>query len=132
MNLTRATAADLPQIVDLMNRAYRGAEGWAVEQGYIQGDRISLPDLQAELGAKPQMKLLVWREDGALLGCVTLEPLADGAWYLGSLTVEPGRQDAQLGRRLLAEAERLAQESGARRISGSAGRGTLSGEVIEA
>jgi ribosomal protein S18 acetylase RimI-like enzyme len=116
MNLTRATAADLAEIVDLMNRAYRGADGWAVEQGYIQGDRISLPDLQAELAAKPEMQLLVWREGGALLGCVTLEPLADGVWYLGSLTVEPGRQDAQLGRRLLAEAERIAQENGARRM----------------
>ncbi len=29
MNLTRATPGDLPEIVALMNRAYRGQEGWA-------------------------------------------------------------------------------------------------------
>jgi ribosomal protein S18 acetylase RimI-like enzyme len=116
MNLTRATAGDLPQIVALMNRAYRGEQGWAVEQGYIQGDRISLPDLEAELAAKPQMQLLVWREADKLLGCVSLEPQDGDAWYLGALTVAPDRQDGQLGRRLMAEAERIAQESGAKRM----------------
>jgi ribosomal protein S18 acetylase RimI-like enzyme len=116
MNLTRAAAGDLPGIVALMNRAYRGQEGWAVEQGYILGDRISLPDLEAELAAKPQMQLLVWREEGELLGCVSLEPQGEDVWYLGSLTVEPGRQDAQLGRRLLVQAERIAGEGGARRM----------------
>ena len=116
MTLARATARDLPDIVALMNRAYRGHDGWAVEQGYIEGDRVSLPDLQAELAAKPQMQLLVWREAGALLGCVSLEPLDGGAWYLGALTVEPDRQDAQLGRRLLAQAERIAREAGAQRM----------------
>jgi ribosomal protein S18 acetylase RimI-like enzyme len=117
MNLTRATAAELPEIVDLMNRAFRGRQGWAVEQSYLLGDRIALRDLEAELAAKPQMQLLVWREEGALLGSVSLEPhVADGVWYLGALTVDPGRQDAQLGRRLLAEAERLAKAAGATRM----------------
>jgi predicted N-acetyltransferase YhbS len=116
MNLSRATAADLPEIVTLMNRAYRGQDGWAVEQGYILGDRISLPDLQAELAAKPQMLLLVWREAGELLGCVSLEPISADAWYLGALTVQPGRQDAGLGRRLLSEAERIAKDAGAKRM----------------
>ncbi|HYS46044.1 MAG TPA: GNAT family N-acetyltransferase [Rhizomicrobium sp.] len=116
MKLIRATAGDLPEIVALMNRAYRGQEGWAVEHGYIQGDRISLPDLEAELAAKPQMQLLVWREEGLLLGCVSLEPQADDAWYLGALTVVPDRQDARLGRGLLAEAERIARDGGAKRM----------------
>ena len=88
MNLARAVSADLPEIVALMNRAYRGGEGWTAEQGYIQGDRISLEDLEAELAAKPEMQFLVWREDGALLGCVSLEPLADGAWYLGAAVLD--------------------------------------------
>jgi ribosomal protein S18 acetylase RimI-like enzyme len=116
MKLVRATEADLPEIVSLMNRAYRGREGWAVEEGHIQGDRILLPDLAAELAAKPQMQWLVWREAGALLGTVSLEPLQDGVWYLGALTIEPGRQEGQLGRSLLAEAERLAREGGARHM----------------
>jgi hypothetical protein len=83
MKLTRATPAELPEIVALMNRAYRGQDGWTVEQGYILGDRICLADLEAELIAKPQMQLLVWREAGLLLGCVSLEPQDGDAWYLG-------------------------------------------------
>lgn len=114
MNLSRATDADLPAVVDLMNRAFRGTKGWALEDGYLKGDRIRLHDLRAELDEKPQMNLLVWREDERLLGCVSLEPLGDDAWYLGMLTVEPDIQ--QLGRRLLAQAERLAQEAGIARI----------------
>jgi len=116
MKLDRATAADLPEIVSLMNRAYRGREGWAVDEGHIQGDRILLPDLAAELAAKPQMQWLLWRENGALLGTVSLEPLENGIWYLGALTIEPGRQEGQLGRSLLAQAERIAREGGARQM----------------
>jgi len=116
MKLSRATPDDLPQIVALMNRAYRGQQGWAAEMGYIQGDRISLKDLEAEIAAKPEMRFMAWREDGALLGCFSLEPVADGSWYLGALTVEPNRQDAQLGRQLLAQAESMARELGAKRM----------------
>lgn len=116
MNLARATDADLPAIVDLMNRAFRGAKGWALEDGYLKGDRIRLQDLRAELAEKPQMNLLVWREGERLLGCVSLEPLGGDAWYLGMLTVEPDIQHQQLGRRLLEEAERRARDAGIARI----------------
>jgi len=40
VNLVRVTPADLPEVVDLMNRAYRGGKGWAAEGPYIQGDRM--------------------------------------------------------------------------------------------
>lgn len=117
MKLVRATQADLPEVVSLMNRAYRGGKGWAAEGPYIQGDRISLKDLEAELAAKPDMQLLIWRDTDTLTGCVTLEPLGDGVrWYLGGLTIEPARQEAKLGRRLLAQAEEVARAAGARRM----------------
>lgn len=116
MKLARATAADLPEIVSLMNRAYRGSEGWAVEEGYIQGERIRLPDLQAELAAKPDLQWLVWRENGLLIGTVSLEPMQEDVWYLGALTVEPAQQATQAGRRLLAEAEKIARDTGAKRM----------------
>jgi len=116
MKLARATAADLPDIVSLMNRAYRGREGWAVEQGYIQGDRIRFPDLEAEIAAKPALQWLVWREGAVLLGTVSLEPMAGDVWYLGSLTVEPLQQASQAGRRLLAAAEAVVRDAGGRRV----------------
>jgi GNAT superfamily N-acetyltransferase len=116
VNLTRAKSAELADIVSLMNRSYRGGQGWAVEQGYIEGARISLPDLEAELADKPQMQLLAWREHGHLLGCVSLEPQGDGVWFLGSLTVEPARQNMRAGRRMLAQAEDIARQAGASRM----------------
>ena len=111
-----ATEADLPAVVDLANLAFRGAEGWNVESAYISGDRLSEALLRANLAAKPNAHLLVHREDGILLGTVLLEPLADGTWYLGLLTVRPDLQTRQLGRRLLAAAEAFAHARGARRI----------------
>jgi len=116
MKLTRASDADLPSIVDLMNRAFRGAKGWALEDGYLKGDRIRLDDLREELAQKPQMTLLAWREEDRLLGCVSMEPQGEDAWFLGMLTVEPDIQDQQLGRRLLEEAERRALAAGIARM----------------
>ncbi len=114
MTVTSATPSDLGGIVALMNRAYRGGDGWAAEGGYIKGDRIRLPDLEAELAAG--LPLFVWREEGALLGCYSLEKISDAVFYLGMLTVDPDRQDVQLGRRLLAEAETRARAQGANRM----------------
>ena len=112
-----ATDEDVPHIVALMNRAYRGA-GWTTEADYIVGDRTTEPLLRADLAAKPDASLLAWRDqsDGALTGCVWLEPLGDDGWYLGSLTVDPRRQNDGLGRTLLAAAEQWVRERGGQRI----------------
>jgi ribosomal protein S18 acetylase RimI-like enzyme len=114
MIILPAMQADLAEVVLLMNRAYRGDDGWAAEGGYIKGDRVRLADLQVELAAG--LPLFVWREAGALLGCYSLEKMAGGGFYLGMLTVDPHRQDAQLGRQLLAEAEVRARALGGARM----------------
>jgi ribosomal protein S18 acetylase RimI-like enzyme len=115
MKLQRATAADLAEVVALMNHAFRGGDGWAAEQGYIQGDRVRLGDLEAELAAGLPLWLL--RDDaGALLGCFSLEFPDPRTGYLGMLTVAPGLQEQRLGRNLLEEAEARARQSGATRM----------------
>ena len=121
MPLYPAQDAELPAIVDLVNAAYRGdaaARGWTTEAGYIDGPRINIGLLRADLAAEPEAMLLGWRDeaDGPLLGCVWLEPATHEAWYLSMLTVRPDLQDRQLGRRLLAEAEAAAIRAGARRL----------------
>ena len=104
--LEQARPGDLDEIAALMNRAYRQGEGWTTEAGYISGDRTRPSLLMAEMAAAPDGRLLVTRgDDRAIGGCVWVEPIGDGAWYLGSLTVEPARQNAGAGRRLLAAAE---------------------------
>ena len=93
-----------------MNLAYRSGgsdAGWTTEVDYIQGDRTTEAMLRQDIAGNPAATMLLWRRpsDGALLGCVWLAPEDDGAWYLGSLTIDPREQNRGLGRRLLAAAE---------------------------
>lgn len=107
--------ADVPAIVRLMNRAYRGTgtgSGWNSEADDMSGDRTSEALLRADIAAHPNAALLVWRTPADVQGCVWLQPLVDGTWYVGSLTIDPRLQNAGLGRQLLAAAERWVRERG--------------------
>jgi DNA-binding MarR family transcriptional regulator/ribosomal protein S18 acetylase RimI-like enzyme len=116
-HLVPAADVDLREVAALMNAAYRGQDGWTNETAYIQGDRASEAMLRDDVAAHPQARLLLGRSlDGALQCCVWLEPLGDGVWYLGSLTIAPSAQNAGFGRRLLQADEDWAQAQGARTI----------------
>jgi ribosomal protein S18 acetylase RimI-like enzyme len=121
MLLTPAVPADYPAIVSLANLAYRGTgtgASWNVEEGILEGQRLTESLLREDLAANPEAHLLLYRDEttGELLGTVWLEPKADGAWYLGLLTIRPDRQNLHLGRTLLAAAEDFAREREATRI----------------
>ncbi len=101
-----------------MNISYRGTgtkAGWTSEESYIDGDRTSQAALQLQLDTRPEGALLVAPAEqyAPIVACVWLEPLATGAWYLGSLTVDPALQNSGLGRELLERAEAWAKERGA-------------------
>ena len=118
VELNAATEADYPAIIALTNRAFRGTgadASWNVED-VIDGDRINESLLREDLAKAPDGHLLIWRENGEQLGHVRLDPLANGTWYLGMLTVRPDRQDLGLGRRLLAASEDFARARGGTRI----------------
>jgi ribosomal protein S18 acetylase RimI-like enzyme len=121
MRLTRAVEADFPEVVELANRAYRGTgagASWNVEEGIIEGQRLTESLLREDVAARPEAHLLLYRDEaqGTLLGTVWLEPKENGVWYLGLLTVRPDLQDRQLGRTLLAAAEDFAKERDGQRI----------------
>ena len=122
MGLIAAAPSHLAAIVDLVNSAYRGEtsrQGWTTEADYIDGQRTDVETLAKDLAANPRAELLMLREDadGALLGCVWLEPTDETeTWYLGMLTVRPDLQDRRLGRALLEAAEQAAAARGATRI----------------
>jgi predicted N-acetyltransferase YhbS len=111
-----AAEDDFEEIVELVNRAYRGQVGWSIEANLIAGQRMSVESLREEIAAKPQGMQLVWREDGVLLATVWIEPEEEGVWYLGTLSVRPELQAKQLGRRVMEAAEALARERGAVRM----------------
>lgn len=121
MFLTPAVGADYPEIIDLVNLAFRGSgpsASWNVESGIIDGQRLNESLLREDLAAKPEGFLLTHRDEanGAILGTVWLDPIGEGVWHLGLLTVRPDLQKKQLGRSLLAAAESVAKERGAQRI----------------
>lgn len=121
MPLYRATPEQLPAIAELVNSAYRGEssrQGWTTEADYLGGQRTDPQTLARDLDETPAARLLTLREepDAELLGCVWLEPSAEGAWYLGMLTVRPDIQDRRLGRSMLEAAEAYALEHGAKAI----------------
>jgi GNAT superfamily N-acetyltransferase len=118
MLLRRAVDAELPEVVSLVNTAFRGSDGWAVEGRVVEGPRITLAGLREDIAAKPEALQMVWRNeaDERLLGSVWLEPLGEDVWYLGLLCVQPDAQTRQLGRTLLAAAEDEARQRGARRM----------------
>ena len=118
MFLEPATEADYPEIIDLINVAFRAtgpSASWNVEAGVIEGQRMNDSLLREDLAAKPTAHLLVYRDpaDKSVLGSVWLDPGDDGIWYLGLLTIKPALQKQKLGRTLLAAAEDFAKERGA-------------------
>ena len=119
-NLTVATDADVPEIVSLINVAFRGTgedAGWSTREQYIDGTRITEDLLRQDMAAKPRATMLLWRlADNSLLGCVWLEPEHNDLWYLGKLAIPPREQNAGLGRKLLEAAENWAQKRGATEI----------------
>ena len=120
MDLERATEADYPEIIRLVNAAYRGdgdsVKSWNREIGVLDGTRTNDSLLREE--AAPGAHLLIHRDmqDGSILGTVLLVPQANDVWYMGMLTVRPALQNRRLGRTLLTAAEEFARIRGARSI----------------
>jgi len=104
LRFRRGTSEDQQELTRLINAAF------AVEQVAFDGDRVSAQ------GVKEYMKtgtFLVAEDAAGLAGCVYIEPHGERS-YLGLLSVEPARQGAGLGRRLMAEAESFARCAGCR------------------
>ena len=113
--IAAAAAEQLPALHALIERAYRGEEakaGWTHEADLLGGQRTDLAAL-TEMLDDPEQRLLVAIEGDATIGCVLVRRCATDRCYLGLLTVEPTRQAAGLGRRLIAAAEAAARDMGA-------------------
>lgn len=110
---------DIAAVTALLNQAYRcigGDGGWTNEKGIIAGGRISEETLRRELAAKPDARLLLWKMQYKISGCVWVEPVAGKAWYLGSLAIDPLLQNCQYGRKLMAAAELWCLKRGGKKI----------------
>jgi len=107
-----ATVDDVASVVGLVESAYRGDSsrlGWTTEADLLDGQRTDDDSVRAIITASVSRMLLSVDRRGQLVGCCQLERRDHGVCYFGMFAVSPLRQGAGIGRKLLAEAERLAR-----------------------
>ncbi|WP_030709010.1 GNAT family N-acetyltransferase [Streptomyces sp. NRRL F-2580] len=112
LSFRSAVEADIPELVVLVESAYRGdasRAGWTTEADYLDGQRTD-PDGVRAVIESPDSVLLVVERAGELVACCQLEHRGDHA-YFGMFAVRPGLQGAGLGKEILVEAERRARET---------------------
>jgi predicted N-acetyltransferase YhbS len=102
-----ATGADREAIRRLINQAFE-VERFLKKGG---GDRLQNDGEYEALWERGAF--LVREENGALIGCVYVEPRGDRA-YLGLLSIDPARQGGGLGKQLNVAAEEFARKQGCR------------------
>lgn len=103
-----ATIADIDALVALVTSAYRGDAsrvGWTTEADFLDGARIDPEVLRADL-LRERSLVLIAERDGQPVACAHI---ADdgGTGYFGMFSVSPSLQGSGLGKRLMAEAERI-------------------------
>lgn len=108
-----ATIEDIPQLLPLINNAYRGEEakkGWTHEADLIDGSMRTDEQSLRELIQKPGAVILKYLHDKKITGCVYLEK-KENKLYLGMLSVSPEIQAQGIGKKLLNAAEEYAGEN---------------------
>ncbi|WKV75513.1 GNAT family N-acetyltransferase [Streptomyces sp. PCS3-D2] len=112
LSFRSAVEADVPELVALVESAYRGdasRAGWTTEADYLDGQRTDPDGVRAVIESRAGVLLVVERA-GELVACCHIEHRGDHA-YFGMFAVRPGLQGAGLGKEILAEAERRARET---------------------
>jgi GNAT superfamily N-acetyltransferase len=102
-----ASLDDAQAITTLINRAFRIAEGF-----FIDEDRIDLESVRNYFSTG---KFLLTAVDDVPAACVYIEPRGERA-YLGLLSVDPARQHSGLGKLLMDAAEEVCRGRGCRFI----------------
>ena len=110
LSFRTAESSDISTIIELVNSAYRGESGkvgWTTEADLLDGQRTDATEITRLLNADDSM-ILLCQKNGDIIASVHLEKHEEGA-YLGMLSVNPAVQNQGIGKRLMAEAERIAK-----------------------
>lgn len=113
MPIIPANLNDVPELVALINSAYRGEsskKGWTTEADLIDGTRTNEQGLTDDFNTPGVTILKHMDDEGKIIGCVYLQKQGDKL-YLGMLTVSPDLQANGLGRQLLQAAEDFALQN---------------------
>ena len=113
LEITRAVKDDIPELVILVNSAYRGEtskKGWTTEAELLDGIRTD-EDALLKMISQADSVILKGTINKQLAGCVFLQN-QHGKLYLGMLTVSPDIQAKGIGKQLLNASEAYAKEQG--------------------
>lgn len=114
MPLLTAEVKDIPELVALINSAYRGEvskQGWTTEADLLKGEARTDIATLTSLMEKPSAVILKWLESNATIcGSVYLD-IQEKGLYLGMLTVSPTMQDKGIGKQLMHAAEDHAKKN---------------------
>lgn len=114
MPITPAQPMDIPNLVQLVNSAYRGEngqKGWTNESHLVDGSRTNADSL-AGLMQEPHSVILKYVDDeGVTGGCIYLQQ-QDDKLYFGMLSVWPLLQGSGIGKQLMAAAMDHARQHG--------------------
>ena len=117
LTFSQAVLADVPAIVDLVNRAYSpapDAPGWAGERSFQPGDRTDAFEVRELIASAPSV-LIVGRQHDRLNSCCSITRRSAETAHLGLFAVEPDRQSGGAGRQTMEYAESLARSHFGRR-----------------
>ncbi len=113
MKIQLATPDDNPQLLPLINSAFRGEsskKGWTHEADLIEGTARTDEETLRDILLAPGGAILKYGDEaGPIEACVYLDQRERGL-YLGMLTVAPDLQGAGVGKQLLAAAEDFARQ----------------------
>jgi ribosomal protein S18 acetylase RimI-like enzyme len=113
-----ASVTDVPELVSLINSAYRGESskrGWTTEADLLEGElRTDEPTLR-DIIKKPGSVILKYVDNNKIKGSVYLDVQERGL-YLGMLTVDPNEQAGGIGKKLMQAAEDFGKEKGCSKI----------------
>lgn len=110
-----ATEADIPLLLPLIKRAYRGdaaREGWTHEADLVADDRIDHAGLLGKI-SHPEGVVLIAADSstGAFISCCEVLHQPDTrTCYFGLFAVEPKIQGGGIGKAVMAYAEKFVQE----------------------
>ncbi len=107
-----AGTSDIPALMQLLNRAYRGEDsrkGWTTEADLIAGNvRTDENNLAEVMGMPGSIFLKYTDHKSRLLGCVNLQ-VQNKRVYLGMFSVDPELQGTGIGKIILRAADEYAR-----------------------
>jgi len=103
MIIRKATNADIDNIIELVNRAYRSGEGWTNEASLVSGNRTTKDEV---LGYINNAHLFVLEKE-EILSVICIEEQGKSA-YIGFLAVDIKLQNQGIGKLMLQKAEEYA------------------------